>query len=377
MDRIALSAATLEKVEREDLTVLKLAGTLVHDDASRLRAAALGLIGGRERTVEIDLSGVENLDGGAAATLLDLVSRLRARGLETRISGARGRARAILDLYGAHWAPSGHEGRPPIGVLDHLGHATVTVVGSAGELLGFLGDLTFALGEAARWPRSVNWREIPWLVERIGADGVVVVALTCFLTGCILALQSAATLERFGATELVSDVVALSLARELAPLMAAFVVTGRTGASFAAEIGTMKVSEEVDALRTLGLPPLNFLVIPRVLALVIALPLLTMFSDVVGIAGGYLVGVALLDIPSRTYLNETRRLLHASDVVLGLEKSLAFAVAIALISCQHGLAVRGGAEGVGKGTTRAVVTTIFALVLIDTVFAVSSRLVSP
>jgi phospholipid/cholesterol/gamma-HCH transport system permease protein len=379
LGKIALSRATIEKLDRGGgAVVLRAAGILVNSDSTRLRRAALGLLDRGDRNVEIDLAAIESLDGGAAATIVDLASVLRSRDVEVCICGATGRALAILDLYGAHDRPRSRRGRPaPIGLLDHLGRSTARVGATARHLLGFLGDLTVALLESARWPRSVNWREIPELVERIGADGVYVVGITCFLTGVILAFQSAVTLEKFGATAVVSDVVALSLMRELAPLMAAVVVTGRTGAAFAAELGTMKVSDEIDALRTLGLPPVNFLVIPRVLALMLCLPLLTMFANVTGLAGGYLVGVTWLEIPPVAYLNETQRIIHVSDALLGARKSLAFAAAIALVSCEHGLAVRGGAEGVGKGTTRAVVTTIFTLVLIDAVFAISPRLMGP
>jgi phospholipid/cholesterol/gamma-HCH transport system permease protein len=326
-------------------------------------------------SVVVDLSNVESLEGGAAAIVVDLVSSLTGRGFAARLSVAEPQIRALLDLYGRRPGAATPKAPPAcIGILDHLGRATVLTAGAAADVLSFLGDLVVSLGEAVRRPRSVNWREVAPLLEQVGADGVVVVGVTCFLIGFIMAFQSAIQLKPFAATHLVADLVGLALTRELAPLMTAFVVAGRSGAAFAAEIGTMKVSEEVEALRTLGLPPINFLVIPRVLALLVALPVLTLFADVIGLGGGYVVGVTWLDITPASYLAETRGALELSDVLLGVWKSLAFAVAIAFISCQRGLGASGGAEGVGQATTRAVVTSLFSLVLIDAVFAVFSHL---
>jgi phospholipid/cholesterol/gamma-HCH transport system permease protein len=164
--------------------------------------------------------------------------------------------------------------------------------------------------------------------------------------------------------------VALSITRELGPLMTAIIVAGRSGAAFSAELGTMKVSEEIDALRTLGLDPYLFLVFPRVIALVLVVPLLTLLADIVGILGGLLVGLLSLDLTVHAYLLETQNRLALWDVGSGMLKSVVFALAVALIACQRGLATQGGAEGVGRATTSAVVTSLFALVVIDALFTV-------
>ncbi len=191
-----------------------------------------------------------------------------------------------------------------------------------------------------------------------------------FLIGFVMGFQSAVQLKQFGANIYVADLVGLSITRELGPLMTAIIVCGRSGAAFAAELGTMKVSEEIDALRTMGFGPLRFLVVPRILALFLAMPILVMLGDLVGIAGGLLVGVTSLDLTIMGYLNETQNSLHMWDVFQGVIKSGVFAVAIGIISCQQGLATTGGAEGVGRRTTAAVVSSLFALILIDAGFTV-------
>jgi phospholipid/cholesterol/gamma-HCH transport system permease protein len=207
-------------------------------------------------------------------------------------------------------------------------------------------------------------------MERSGADALPIVALITFLTGLVTAFQAAIQLHRVGADLFVADAVALSMTRELGPLMTAIVAAGRSGAAFAAELGTMRVSEEVDALHTIGLDPQRYLVLPRMLALVAMLPLLTLLADAIGIFGGLVVGVLSLDLVPIAYLEETRKALVPWDVSSGLLKSVAFALAIGWVGCQRGLATRGGAEGVGRATTSAVVSALFALIAIDAIFTV-------
>jgi phospholipid/cholesterol/gamma-HCH transport system permease protein len=199
------------------------------------------------------------------------------------------------------------------------------------------------------------------------------VVLINFLVGFVMAFQSARQLKMFGANIYVADLVGISLTRELAPLMTAIIVCGRSGAAFAAELGSMKVNEEIDALRTLGLTPFGWLVVPRVFALVIVVPLLTIIADFIGVTGGLFVGILDLDLTAQGYFTQTLTAVKAWDVVTGLMKSVVFAAAIALIACQQGFAASGGAEGVGKRTTSTVVTSLFAVVIIDAVFTVIFR----
>ncbi|MCW5890250.1 MAG: MlaE family lipid ABC transporter permease subunit [bacterium] len=320
--------------------------------------------------MRFDLAGVDHLDGAATALLLDLQGDLAGDGATTAIVGATGSVRAMLDLYGSHPPRASlHVAPTHIGILDQIGRETLSTVREAG-VLDFVGDFAVATAEAVRAPRTVSWADVPRLMERAGADGVPIVLMINFLVGVVTAFQAAIQLTQFGADIFVADLVGLSVTRELAPLMTAIIVAGRSGAAFAAELGTMRVSEEIDALHTLGLDPYRFLVFPRVLALVLVLPLLAVLGDVVGIAGGLLVSLLSLDLTANAYLIETAKAVELWDVTSGLIKTGLFGVAVALIACQRGLATRGGADGVGRATTSAVVTSLFAIVMIDAIFTV-------
>lgn len=320
--------------------------------------------------MRFDLSQVEHLDGAATALLLELRSELADAGAEAEIVGAAGSVQAMLELYGAHPAQPSQKAAPAkIGILDQIGRETLELVRESNGL-DFVGDVALAGAHALRRPGLVNWAEVPRLMERAGADGLPIVLMISFLVGVVTAFQAAVQLEQFGASIFVADLVGLSVTRELAPLMTAIIVAGRSGAAFSAELGTMRVSEEIDALRTLGLDPFHFLVFPRVIALVLVLPLLTILADVIGIAGGLLVAMLKLDLTAPAYLAQTQQAVQLWDVFSGVAKTAFFGLNIALIACQRGLATRGGAEGVGRATTSAVVTSLFAIVLLDAIFTV-------
>jgi phospholipid/cholesterol/gamma-HCH transport system permease protein len=194
-----------------------------------------------------------------------------------------------------------------------------------------------------------------------------------FLVGFVMGFQGAKQLQSYGASLFVADLVGISVTRELAPLMTAIIVCGRSGAGFAAELGTMKVSHEIDALRAMGFGPLRYLVLPRTVALIVVLPVLTLLGDIVGILGGLVVGSTSLGISPAAYLTETQTAVHMWDVQSGLIKSVVYAVAIALIACQQGFATSGGAEGVGRRTTATVVLGLFSLVVIDAILTITFR----
>jgi phospholipid/cholesterol/gamma-HCH transport system permease protein len=248
--------------------------------------------------------------------------------------------------------------------LHTLGHATRALVVDAGaiwrlavhSLRRLLGPLR---GEKLRLQAAIEQG------VRAGWSSLPLVALICLLVGMILALQSAYQLRELGATDLIPSLVGLSITRELAPLLTAFVVAGRYGSSIAAEIGTMKVSQEIDALEVIGIDPVAFLVVPRLLALLVSLPCLTVFADLVGILGGQLVSVGVLGMGAERYLLLSRDALVLEDIYTGLVKAVAFAMLIGLVSCHQGLGTRGGAEAVGRSTTTAVVRSIVLVVVAD------------
>jgi len=317
----------------------------------------------------LDLSEITRAEGGALALVVSLRDELRRQGSPVELRGARPKVGEVLSLYDQGLAESLRAPPQRESVFVQAGRAVTSVANEVWESVTYLGQLTHAFLETLRNPRSVQWGRVPTLMERHGADGFFIVILISFLVGFTMAFQGATQLKRFGANIYVADLVGLAITREMGPLMTAIIVCGRSGAAFAAELGTMKVSEEIDALRTLGFDPLRFLVIPRMVALVVVLPMLTIFADLVGMLGGLLVGLTSLDLTFVAYLNQTRRAIGLWDVASGLLKSGVFALTIAFISCQQGLSTSGGAQGVGKSTTRSVVMTLFALIAINAVFA--------
>jgi phospholipid/cholesterol/gamma-HCH transport system permease protein len=353
--------------------VVRLTGSLRTSDAATLHRELSGLARDGE-PLSLDLSGVTALDGNVAA----LLTSTRAR-----IEGAEPRIGALVELYAGDAnasaasasSPAGARRRRPESAVAQIGRAAVEKLGDLRAVVAFFGEMVVAAAALVRRPRSGHWAEVPPLVERTGADAVPIVVLINFLVGFVMAYQAANQLRMFGANIYVADLVGLSVTRELGPLMTAIIVCGRSGAAFAAEIGTMKVGEEIDALRTFGLRPFAWLVVPRVVALVVVLPILTLVADIVGILGGVFVGVTSLDLTVSGYIIETRTAVTAWDFEYGLLKSVAFALAIALIACQQGFSTTGGAEGVGRRTTSTVVTSLFALVLLDAVFTVAYQAV--
>jgi phospholipid/cholesterol/gamma-HCH transport system permease protein len=217
-------------------------------------------------------------------------------------------------------------------------------------------------GKGLRWNASVRQMVV------VGFDAIPIVSLISVFIGLIIALQGAYALRKFGALNYVVDMVAVTITRELGPLLTAIIVIGRSGSSFAAEIGTMKVGEEVDALETMGLNPIRFLVVPRYLAMLIMLPCLTIVADTAGVLGGAIFAVMNMDWSLKNYLLRTVDALLMRDIVSGLIKSLVFAVIITKIGCYEGFTVQGGAEGVGRSTTASVVKSIFSVIAADMVF---------
>ena len=327
----------------------------------------------RGETLNFEMSAVERIDGGAMALLACLRAELHRRGVKSEFVAAGERVQKIIHLYGGDNAVKRLKRRRSLGTLDQLGRATLAILLEVQLVLAFFGQMVISGLGLLRAPRAANWRELPPTMERAGADAVPIIVLINFLVGLAMAFQAAAQLKRFGANLLVADLIGISVCRELGPLMTAIVVCGRSGAAFAAELGFMQVNEEIDALRTMGFGPMRYLVLPRALALILVVPLLTVLADLAGMVGGLLVGVTNLDLTVRGYLNETARVVTLWDVSTGLLKSVVFALAIALIACQQGLATSGGAEGVGRRTTATVVVTLFTLILVDAVITVFFR----
>lgn len=318
--------------------------------------------------LDIHLDRARAVDGAVMALLVDVRASLDARGIRCEIVGGPPLVRELVHLYGGDQPVEVRPVLPRANAIARVGAALERVAKRGVALVSFAGELVLSIGRAIRRPSSANLRELPVLVARAGTDGALIVLILNFLVGFVMAFQATRPLEQYGANLFVADIVGISVTRELAPLMTAVIIAGRSGAAFAAELGTMRVSEEIDALRTMGISPVGHLVLPRILALAIVAPVLTLFGDVIGVFGGAVVGATSLDVTPRAYLAELRLVLLPSDVWTGLVKSVAFGSLIAFIGCHQGLSARGAASGVGRSTTTTVVVCLFTIVIVDTLF---------
>jgi len=362
---------------QDNKTTLRLYGRLLLRDGTEIwrqvREHTDGLPKGH--SVYIDMHAVELVDGGAMALLVHTRTDLSQRGVACEFVEAAPHVQDIIHLYRGDVRVGRKKRRRPQGTLDQLGVATRDILLEFKLAFAFLGQGIVSLGSIFRDPRSANWREVFPTAERAGADAVPIVMLINFLVGLVMAFQSAPQLQRFGANIFIADLIGISMTRELGPLMTAIVVCGRSGAAFAAELGSMKVNEEIDALRTMGFGPMRYLVLPRTLALMLTMPMLTLLANVLGILGGLCVGVFSLDLTVVAYFIQLQKAVKLWDLYSGLIKAAAFGLAIAMIACQQGLATSGGAEGVGRRTTAAVVSILFTLIVIDAIFTVFFRVI--
>jgi len=320
-----------------------------------------------DRPVVVDASRLEHVDNVGLALLFDLVRRERRPGAGVEL---RALAPRFATLVG-HFDP--HDFAAPvatrhIGTAEQLGRGAAQQVGSIRELIGFLGRCARALWEA-RTRRVVQWRDVLDVATETGANAVPIVLLMGFLIGVIIAFEVSLVARQFGAVIFVVNGIGVAMLRELGALMTAVVVAGRTGAAFAAQIGTQKVNEELNALSTFGIDPVELLVLPRLLAVTLVMPLLTVMADIVGILGGALV-MTSFDVTFLQFYSQLRGAVAPWDLVLGLIKSAVFGLTIAAVGCYRGLETRAGAASVGLSATSAVVTSVVLIVVIDGLFAV-------
>ncbi|MCM8760701.1 MAG: ABC transporter permease [Candidatus Omnitrophica bacterium] len=238
------------------------------------------------------------------------------------------------------------------------------------EIVRYSGGLSILMGQTLFWIPipPMRRRQIFEQMSKIGVDSLPIVTMISMFTGMVLALQSAYQMQRFAAEMYIASLVAFSMLRELGPVLTALIVAGRVGASITAEIGTMKVTEQIDALETLATNPVKYLVVPRFLALIVMVPLLTVYADFIGIIGGYLIGVYKLNISHAVYLKNTWDPLKLKDLYTGLIKSFFFAIIVCIVSCYEGMTTEGGAEGVGRSTTASVVISFILIIASDCLF---------
>jgi len=319
----------------------------------------------------IDATAVTAMDTSGAWLLHRAVRAFEARGRVVRVQGLRPEFDALFRLVVSR-APALRAPAPAApGALARIGQQAWRGVIGAFGLLSFVGEAAVAFMRALSRPRRIRWRSIFYNLEMAGFDALPITGMLSFLLGIVIAYQGAEQLRQVGANIYIVDLVGLSMVRELSPLITAIIVAGRSGSAYTAQIGTMKVTEEIDALRTVGIAPMDQLVLPKVLALVLALPLLTVYTDIMGVLGGMIMARAQLDVSFTTFLDRLDEAVSLKSYLIGIGKAPVFAAIIALVGCYQGFQVRGSAESVGRQTTVSVVHSIFLVILSDALFSVA------
>ena len=326
----------------------------------------------REGPLNLDGSGLSGLDSAGAMLLIQRLARQGYAWDQITRPNLDPRHGALFGLV-AERLPSSdaplHRRHNP---LEIIGRSATHLQQGVASHLAFLGRVGGDLGRLLLRPLRFRPREFFVQLEVVGLEALVIIAMMTFLIGVVFAYLLAIQIEKYGANIFIVDGVAIAICRELAPMLTAILVAGRSGAAFTAQIGAMKVTEEIDAISTLGLSPIQVLVIPRLLAIVIAMPLLTFFGDIMGLLGSAMIAAQQLDITFFTFASRLQDVLSLDSVMFGLYKAPAFAAAIALIACRNGFAVSRDARSVGEGTTKTVVQSLVAVILINAAYALAS-----
>lgn len=354
--------------------ILRLAGRWTLDTVQRLDRELRAVAERPADRVVVDAAALDGLDSAGAWVIRRTLERVEARGVSAELRDLPDAYRPILEKAvvpdpGAPLRPD--EVNPFLAALERAGAAVLHGGRAARDLAGFFGFTLVSLAGVAVRPWRLRLTATVAQMEATGLNALPIVGLLCFLVGVVLAYMGALQLKQFGATILTVNLVGVSVLREIGILLAAIIVAGRSGSAFAAQIGTMKVNQEVDALETMGLSAIEVLVLPRMIALILVMPLLTVWADAAGLLGGAVVALFLLDLTFPQFLTQLQGAVDFWDFGTGLLKAPVFALVIALVGCYDGLRVTGSAESVGRFTTRAVVESIFLVIVLDAAFAVA------
>ncbi len=330
----------------------------------------------RPNRISIDSNGLGLWDDALVNYLMRFKEGCDSAGLTLDTSGLPDGARRLVELSLAVPERKGAtRANSRSGLVETIGEKALAEWKDANEAVAFLGEATLMFGRFFTGRAIFQRRDLLLMIQQCGAEALPIVTIISLLVGMILGFVGAVQLQEFGAGIFVADLVGIAMLREMGAIMTGIALAGRTGAAFAAQIGTMQGNEEIDSLRTLGVPPMDFLVLPRMLALMLMMPLLTIYADVIGIFGGWLVAVNVLDISAIAYFNETRAAVSLADFAIGVFKGVVFGVVIATAGCLRGLQCGRSAASVGIATTSAVVTSIVYIIVIDGFFAVLTTII--
>ncbi|MFO0700810.1 MAG: ABC transporter permease [Nitrospira sp.] len=323
-------------------------------------------------TVLYDAGGVTAMDTGGALMLQRYIDGVPRKGQQTSLQGLKPEFEQLLQKLKGQSIQAGRDAvaRGNVRWVERLSRAIQSWQSSAVRALAFIGESTLALCRSIARPQSIRWKSLMRFVELDGVRALPITGLLTFLVGVVIAYQGAEQLRKFGTNIFIVDLVGISLLREIAPLIVAILIAGRSGSAYTAEIGTMKVTEELDAVRTLGISPMNLLVLPRALGLIIALPLLTVYADVVGVFGGMLIALGELNVSFVEFVTRFEEAVPVRHFLIGLGKAPFFAALIALVGCYQGFQIRGGVDDVGRHTTISVVQGIFLVIVFDAICSI-------
>jgi len=368
-------SATFVAAAEPDALVLRAEGDWLLATAAELdrRLRALDLPSGRQ--VLLDLAGIERLDTAGAWLLKRTDAELAARGNAVAVANVRASLAPLLDQVWTHGAGTPLPHPVPAhhtlaGFVARIGEVTLHLAHRAYSILGFAGLVVVTFLELLRHPRRLRLPALVSQMEQVGVNALPIVGLLSFLIGVVFAYQGADQLRRFGAEIYTVNLLGIAILRELGVLLTAIIIAGRSGSAFTAQIGTMQVNEEIDALRTLGLDPIEVLVVPRVLGLALTLPLLAVYADFMGLLGGCLMSWASLGILIPTFLEQLRSAIGEWTFWVGIIKAPFFAVVISLVGCYEGFNVARSADSVGRLTTQSVVESIFIVIVADAAFSI-------
>jgi phospholipid/cholesterol/gamma-HCH transport system permease protein len=313
--------------------------------------------------IQFDSAAIEGWDSSVLTFLMGVEDAAEDRSIPVDRAGLPDGVRRLVQL--ARTVPergirAEESKKPPLARLGDFGIKTYE---GALDELRFLGEASEAVGRFLRGKASYRKSDLRVLIQQAGADAIGIASLVSLLFGLILAFVGAVQLQQFGASIYVADLVGVGMVRDMAAFMTAIIVAGRSGAAYAAQIGTMKVTEEIDALRTTGISPMEFLVVPRIVALVLMMPLLTIYADFMGILGGYLVGTGLLDISPRAYIQQTTGAVNMTHFIPGVVKGTVYGLLVALAGCKQGMDAGSSASAVGDAATKAVVNGVVAIIV--------------
>lgn len=326
-------------------------------------------------TLLVDGAKIEGLDTAGAWVLQKFLIRLRAEGAGVELRGLRPEFDNLFAAVGKHLIHPAPVPTQPTAIPDSrlasVGRVAAASFEQSLAMLSFVGEYSIAFAGSLAHPARFRWRPILYNIRSAGFDALPIVGLLSFLLGIVVAYQGADQLRQYGANIFVADLVGLSMLREFAPLMTAIIITGRSGSAYAAQIGTMVVTEEIDAMRTIGIAPLELLVLPKIIALLIALPLLTVFADVLGVVGGMIMAKAQLGVGYGEFFERFVKAVSITAYLIGICKAPVFAVIIATVGCFQGFRTQGGADSVGRQTTRSVVQATFLVIVADALFSVA------